>query len=88
LHKNRNKDFFFSKQNLKVKRPENSFCLVNINDKKMFPFVKIASKIFVYARPYIDGVPAHGKQQVAVEGHNGQSTKCYLKRKKIIKVKI
>jgi hypothetical protein len=54
----------------------------------MFPFVKIASKIFVYARPYIDGVSTHREQQVAVDGHNGQNAKCYLKRKEIIKAKI
>ncbi len=53
----------------------------------MFLFVKITSKIFVYARPYIDGVPAHSEQQVAIHGHGGQNVKCYLKRKEIIKAK-
>jgi hypothetical protein len=34
----------------------------------------------VYARPYIDGVPTHSVQQVAVHGHGGQNVKSYLKK--------
>ncbi len=44
-------------------------------------------KIFVYARPYIDGVSTHGEQQIAVHGHGGQNTKCYLKKEGKIKPK-
>jgi hypothetical protein len=36
---------------------------------------------FVYARPYVNWIARHRKQQIAVDGHNGQNTKCYLKRK-------
>jgi hypothetical protein len=72
------KDFFF-KQNLKLKKPEKFFFLMgSINDKRIFCFFSLLNNccnIVVYARPYIDGVPTHSKQQVAVDGHGGQSAK-------------
>ena len=52
-----------------------------------FSLLNNCCNIVVYARPYIDGVPTHSKQQVAVDGHGGQNAKCYLKRKEIIKAK-
>jgi hypothetical protein len=73
------KDFFF-KQNLKLKKPEKFFFLMgSINDKRIFfcflSLLNNCCNIVVYARPYIDGVPTHSKQQVAVDGHGGQSAK-------------
>jgi hypothetical protein len=43
---------------------------------------------FGYARPYVNRVPTHTEQQVAVNGHNGQNAKFYLKRKEKIKAKL
>jgi hypothetical protein len=45
-------------------------------------------EIFVFARPYIDRIPTHTEQQIAVHSHSGQSTKYYLKRRKNLKPKI
>jgi hypothetical protein len=42
---------------------------------------------FIYARPYINGISTHSKQQVAVHGHSGQNAKCCLKRKEKVKAK-
>jgi hypothetical protein len=44
--------------------------------------------IFVYARPYIDGVPTHSIQQVTVNGHGGQNVKCYLKKEEKLRPKV
>jgi hypothetical protein len=57
--------------------------------KNFFWFLenKLLLQNSVYARPYIDGIPAHSKQQVAVYGHGGQNAKCYLKRKEKVKAK-
>jgi hypothetical protein len=53
----------------------------------LFLEIKFLLNIFVYARPYIDGVPTHSIQQVAVYGHGGQNVKSYLKKEEKIKAK-
>jgi hypothetical protein len=72
-------------------RQENKIVAVAVKKKKVFFSLEkffFYSQNFVYARPYIDGIPAHSKQQIAVYGHSGQNAKCYLKRKEKIKAKL
>jgi hypothetical protein len=73
------KDFFQTKSKIKKARKIFFFLMGSINDQRIFfcflSLLNNCCNIVVYARPYIDGVPTHSKQQVAVDGHGGQSAK-------------